>query len=128
MTAFSERFAAKIAAAAARNPAVDKAMRDERAALQVAAGLAEVLEARNQTQKYLAEKSGVPLEEVERIVEGTTDGATSVATLTCLAAALDYRFGIAFVPKELPISEAEEYVRSSEQRAARFLVDSPLKP
>jgi transcriptional regulator with XRE-family HTH domain len=128
VTTTNERLATKIAAAAARNPSVDRAMREERAALQVAAGVAEILEARDKTEEYLAEKSGVPLEEVQRIVEGTTEGATSVATLTSLAAALDYRFGIAFVPKELPLSEAEEYVRRTEQLSIRSGVSSSLKP
>lgn len=109
---------AKVAAVAQRNPAVAKALREERAALLVASAVAELLEFRDLLLPDLAKKSGIALPELERIVAGSTEGTTSVAVLATIAASLDYRFGFGFVPKELSLEQSTSYVTGIQQSVA----------
>lgn len=105
-----EILGANIAEAARTEPAIARAMREEHAALSVAAAVTELLENREVAVEELARKAGLPLEELERILAGQTDGATSVVTLAAIAAALDYRFGFSFVPREIPADQATGYL------------------
>lgn len=93
---------ADIAEAARTDPAIARAMREENAALSVAAAVAELLEFRDVSAEQLASRADLPLDELESILAGETEGATSVVTLAAIAAALGYRFGFNFVPRELP--------------------------
>lgn len=106
---------ADIAEAARVEPAIAKAMREENAALSVAAAVAELLENREVAVEELASKADLPLEELERILAGETDGTTSVVMLAAIAAALDYRFGFSFVPREIPADQAAGYLSTMHQ-------------
>lgn len=101
---------ANIAEAARAEPAIARAMREENAALSVAAAVAELLESREVAVEELASKADLPLEELEHILAGQTDGTTSVVTLAAIAAALGYRFGFSFVPREISADQAASYL------------------
>lgn len=98
---------ADIAEAARTDPAIARAMREENAAISVAAAVAELLEFRGIGVEELSDRVGLPLQELESILAGDTEGATSVVTLATIAAALGYRFGFSFVPRELPADPLE---------------------
>ncbi|WP_038610334.1 hypothetical protein [Pseudomonas alkylphenolica] len=109
-----DRIAAKIATAAKRFPAVEQALRQERAALEVAAAVAEIIEASGHSVEDLEEiasKSGVSILELQDILTASTEGRTSIVTLAVIASALGYRFGFSFAPKSMSILEAASYVK-----------------
>ncbi len=105
---------AEIVAAAERDPVIAHALQEERAALSVAAAVSEVLESRNMAHEHVAKLAGISLDELDSILSGTTSGATSIATLAKIAAAVGYRFGFNFVPKEVSARDYAQYAAGPE--------------
>jgi transcriptional regulator with XRE-family HTH domain len=121
-----DRIAAKIAAAAKRLPAVEQALRQERAALEVAAAVAEIIEASGQSIEELrdiASNSGVSVLELQDILSASTEGKTSIVTLAIIASALGYRFGFSFAPKSMSILEATSYVKKPSHVVDEFAIN-----
>jgi DNA-binding phage protein len=104
----------KVDALAKLKPEVAQALREERTALQIASAVAEILEFRGRSLGELAEKTGLGLEELDRIVSGTEE-RTSLVTMVQIGAALNYRFGFTFVPKELPLEHAATHMASMQK-------------
>lgn len=120
-----ERLAAKIRVAAERFPEVELALRQERAALEVASAMAEIMETTELSVEALALKSGVPAAEIEAILAATTEGRTSIASLANIAAAAGYRFGFSFAPKTMSIAASLSYVVSDRHVVGEYAPDVP---
>lgn len=109
-TTARERLAAKVAAAADRFPQVERALRKERAALEVASAVSDLLESARMSIHELSARTGIAVQELGQILAADSDARVTVATLADIASALNYRFGFSFAPKSMSVREAIDYV------------------